>query len=81
MSAELVNHLATVYLNHDDIDIKEASLLLVSGILSLDGQSYTKEEVSESLTKALPPLLQYALQPDIPEEVKTSIARIANFVQ
>ena len=55
--------------------------MLVGGILSLDRQSFTKEEVEDSLTKVLPPVLQYSLQPDVPEEVKTAIASIARFVQ
>lgn len=81
MSAELVNHLATVFLNHSDVDIREASLLLVSGILSMDSRNFTKAEVEESLNKALPQLLKYSLHPDIPEEVKAGIASIAKFVQ
>ena len=81
MSAELVNLLTSRYIVHDDLDVKESSLSLLSMILSLDRTSFVKEDVLPGLQAVLQTIIAYSMQVDIPEEIKAAIAGILRYVQ
>ena len=66
---------------HDDIDVKESSLSLLSIILSLDRTSFTKEEVLPDIQAVLQTIIAYSIQTDTPEEIKSAIAGILRYVQ
>lgn len=81
MSAELVNLLASQYIIHEDVDIRESSLTLLSFILSIDRPFFNKEDVLSSFKDTLPKIISYSMQDEIPEEIRSAVAVILRYVQ
>ena len=76
-----MNLLASQYIIHEDVDIRESSLTLLSSILSIDRPSFNKEDVLSSFQDTLPKIVSYSMQDEIPEEIRSAVAVILRYVQ
>lgn len=80
LSADLINHVASHFLTSKDVDVREAALFFTQSVLSLDRTCFEKKEVMDALKAVVPNLLDYCLHPETPEEVKSAVSCIVNYV-